>query len=278
VSISGFGYWSGEDVNVEFRPAEADAGIVFVRSDYDTPVWIPARIENRIEIPRRTSLSRDGASVEMIEHIMAALAGLQIDNCEVWVDRTEMPGCDGSSAAMVEALDQVKIIQLDAYRSQLIINEVTRVGDDDCWIEARPGKGRKLSIKYRLDYGSDSPIGRETIQLNVTPSSFRKELATARTFLLEEEADWLRAQGKGMRVTHQDLVIFGDEGPIDNELRFEDECVRHKMLDLVGDLALAPCDLAGHFIAHCAGHRLHAELLRALLAEGQIIEGRRHSA
>jgi UDP-3-O-acyl N-acetylglucosamine deacetylase len=276
--VAGFGYWSGRDVQVELRPAPAGSGVVFVRGDLDRPRRIPAEVQRRIEVPRRTTLAADGTQVEMVEHVLAALYGLSIDNCEVWLTGSELPGLDGSARPLVEALDAAGIVEQAALRRRLVIGDVTRVGDDDTWVEARPSKGGALTIKYRLDYGSASAIGRQTIELNVTPQSFREELAPARTFILAEEAAWLRQRGLGTRVTNQDLLVFGPDGPEDNELRMENECVRHKALDLIGDLALAGCDLVGYFIAHKSGHRLNAELVKALLMEGGIEEGLRRSA
>src|SRR5262245_61281088 len=211
----------------------------------------------------------------MVEHVLAALYGLAIDNCEVWVDSSELPGLDGSCQPIIDALLAVGAIEQPAQRRRLIVTDVTRVGDDECWVEARHVKGNSLAIKYRLDYGSNSPIGRQTIELKISPHVFRTELAAARTFLLAEEAEWLRQRGLGQRVTNQDLLVFGPEGPIENEVRMENECVRHKALDLVGDLALAGCDLVGQFIAHKSGHRLNAELVKVLLHEGRIEEGLR---
>jgi UDP-3-O-[3-hydroxymyristoyl] N-acetylglucosamine deacetylase len=277
-ALAGFGYWSGRDVNVEFRPAAAGTGIVFVRRDLDPPRRIPAEARHRIEVPRRTTLAADGAQVEMVEHVLAALYGLAIDNCEVWTDGSELPGLDGSAQPLIEALDAAGTVEQAAWRRRLIVTEVTRVGDDDTWVEARPVKANGLVIKYRLDYGSDNAIGRQTIELAVTSKSFRTELAPARTFLLAAEAEWLRQRGLGARVTNQDLLIFGPEGPEGNELRMENECVRHKALDLIGDLALAGCELVGHFIAHKSGHRLNSELVKALLIESRIEEGLRRSA
>lgn len=278
VQVSGFGYWSGKDVQVEFRPAPPRTGIVFVRSDLKEPRRIPATCQNRIETPRRTTLAVGGAVVEMVEHVMAALVGLRVDNCEVWVNCPELPGCDGSSQAFVAALDQAGIVEQNTKRSQLIITDVTRVGNEEGWVEARPSKTGGLSVKYRLDYGSDSPIGRQMIELAVTPENFRRELASARTFLLKEEAEWLRARGLGTRVAYSDVLVFDQDGPIDNPLRFEDECVRHKALDLIGDLALAGCDMVGQFVAHRGGHRLNAELVRVVMTEGQKIDDRRKTA
>ncbi len=278
VSLSGFGYWSGRDVRVEFRPAPEHSGVTFVRTDLARRVRIPALAAHRFETPRRTTLRAQGATVEMTEHVLAALSGLQIDNCEVWVDQSELPGCDGSSQPFIECLDQTRTVEQDAYRAQLIVRELTRVGDENSWIEARPATKPEVSIRYRLDYGLGNGIGRQTLQLALSPETFRRELAPCRTFMLKAEADWLLAQGLGNRATMKDLLIFDDQGPIDNELRFQDECARHKMLDLVGDLALAGCDLIGHFVAHRSGHRLNAELVQVLLKEGERVETRRRSA
>jgi UDP-3-O-acyl N-acetylglucosamine deacetylase len=260
---------------MELRPAPAGAGITFVRSDLLPPRRIPALAQQRIEVPRRTTLAGDGAQVEMVEHVLAALFGLGIDNCEVAVDAPELPGLDGSCRQIVEAIIAAGIVDQRMIRRRLIVTDVTRVGNDDNWVEARPAKTDTLSIKYKLDYGPNNPIGRQTIELSLTRESFQQELAAARTFILEEEAQWLKQRGLGLRVSNSDLLVFGPEGPLDNELRFDDECVRHKALDLVGDLALAGCDLVGQFIAYRSGHRLNAELVKVLLSEGQIQEGLR---
>lgn len=276
--MAGFGYWSGRDVTVELLPAPPRSGIVFVRRDTDPVRRIAASVRQRIEVPRRTTLAGDGVQVEMVEHVLAALYGLGVDNCEVWCDAPELPGLDGSCLPLVEALQEVGLVEQPAARRRLIVTDVTRVGNDECWVEARPAKTDTLSIKYKLDFGPNNPIGRQTIELNVTPQSFATELAPARTFLMQDEAQWLKSRGLGMRVTHRDLLVFSDEGPLDNELRFENECVRHKALDLVGDLALAGCDLIGQIIAHKSGHRLNADLVKALLTEGRMEEGLRKTA
>jgi UDP-3-O-[3-hydroxymyristoyl] N-acetylglucosamine deacetylase len=274
VHVEGFGYWSGQDVRVEFRPAPPDTGIVFVRSDLDEPRFIPAVLGNRVEAQRRTTLAADGTTVEMVEHVLASLAGLQIDNCEVWVDRAEMPGCDGSSQPFVAALSAAEPVAQPASRDTLVITDTLRVGDEKCWVEASPEPYGTLSLQYELDYGVQGSIGRQALAVCLTPSTFRAELATARTFILQEEAEWLRQQGLGQRVTCQDLLVFDQHGPIDNPLRFADECVRHKTLDLVGDLALAGCDIQGRIRAYRSGHRLNAELMQELLLQDQIVRQR----
>jgi len=273
-TVAGFGYWSGLDVRVEFRPAPPDTGIVFVRTDLEVPRRVEAMVYKRVEIPRRTTLQAGGATVEMVEHVMAALAGLNVDNCEVHVDGAEMPGCDGSSLPFVEALQSAGQVAQHAQRDTIAINRTTRVGDEQCWVEARPSPGRGLSIHYMLDYGTEGPIGQQMIAMVLSPHAFREELAPARTFILEHEAEWLRSQGLGERVTCSDLLVFDETGPVGNELRFRDECVRHKALDLIGDLALAGCDIEGHVVAYRSGHRLNAELVRALLRDCSAVPGR----
>jgi UDP-3-O-[3-hydroxymyristoyl] N-acetylglucosamine deacetylase len=272
-TVEGVGYWSGRDVRIEFRPAAPHSGIVFVRSDLAGSPRIPAVVENRFETPRRTTLRCGESSVEMVEHVMAALAGLQIDNCELWVNQAEMPGCDGSSLPFVNALRAAGIVEQDAPRCRRVISRVIRIGDEKSWIEARPCCSGKLVLRYELDYGSGNPIGRQSLEVSLSPRHFHINLAPSRTFLLEAEAQAIKTLGLGRRATCKDLLVFGPKGPIDNQLRFPDECVRHKMVDMVGDLALAGCDLIGRIVAHRSGHRLNAELVRALTAaEAQPLE------
>jgi UDP-3-O-[3-hydroxymyristoyl] N-acetylglucosamine deacetylase len=268
-AIDGIGYWSGHDVRIEFRPAAPHSGIVFVRSDLAGRPRIPALVENRFETPRRTTLRCGDASVEMVEHIMAALAGLQIDNCELWVNEPEMPGCDGSSLPFVEVLRAAGTVEQAAPRRRSVVRRTIRIGDEASWIEARPCCSGKMVLRYELDYGSGSPIGRQSLEISLSPRHFHLNLAPSRTFLLESEAQAIKAMGLGRRATCKDLLIFDSRGPIDNQLRFPDECVRHKMVDMVGDLALAGCDLVGRFVAYRSGHRLNAELVRAVVAEAE---------
>ncbi len=251
-------------VRVEFRPAAVGSGITFVRDDLGSQARVPAKIENRLEVPRRTNLGCEGVTVEMVEHILAALAGLQIDNCEVGVDAAEMPGCDGSSLAFVQALDSVGVDeQYEAVR-QLVITEPVRIEWGESWIEALPATNAKCRIEFQLDYPDDPIIGRQSISLVISPDSFRQELASCRTFVLEREADAMIRQGLGTHVTPQDLLLFGKYGPVENRLRFENECARHKTLDLIGDLALTGCEIVGQVIAYRSSHQLNAALASEL--------------
>ncbi len=265
-AVEGFGYWSGRDVRVEFRPADADTGLVFVREDLPGKPRIPAAIGSRIPAQRRTNLRQGNAEVEMVEHVLAALAGLQIDNCEIGVDQAEMPGCDGSCLSFVQALDSVGRVQQVSLRSAHSVANVIRHSEGVAWIEAIPCCSCKTVLQYELDYGP-GPIGHQCLQVTLTPSVFRRELAPCRTFALWREAQALQQRGLARRVTARDLLVFDEQGPIDNTLRFADECVRHKLMDMVGDLALAGCDVLGRISASRSGHQLNAELVQSLLAD-----------
>lgn len=265
--VAGRGYWSGREIRVELHPAPAGAGVVFVRGDLVPAVRIPAALESRVDAVNRTNLVVAGARLEMVEHLLSALAGLQVDCCLVRVDAEEMPGLDGSSLAFVEAIDGAGIEDLGAPVDPIVVRETVRVGDGDAWIEASPPRFSGLSVEYRLDYGA-GPIGRQELSLRVTPESYRSELASARTFISTADAERLRAAGLGLGVSTKDLVVFGPDGPVDNPLRWPDECVRHKVLDLVGDLSLAGRPIHAHVTASKSGHRLNAELAGRLLAVG----------
>jgi UDP-3-O-[3-hydroxymyristoyl] N-acetylglucosamine deacetylase len=273
VTVAGNGYWSGQACRVEFLPAAAGTGLVFLRTVGGVPVRIPVGVENRVEATARTNLAAAGVAVQMVEHAVSALAGLGIDCCLVKVSAEELPGLDGSAAAFVAALDEAGIERLGPPVEPLVVREPCRVACGDGWIEALPPVHSGLSVEYELDYGP-GPIGRQTLALRITPETYRRELAAARTFILRAEADRLRAAGRGSATTTRDLLVFGEDGPIDNPLRWPDECVRHKVLDLVGDLMLAGRPVHAHVRASRSGHRLNAMLAASLRS----LPGRRASA
>ena len=276
VTVAGKGYWSGRPCRVEFLPAAANTGIAFLRSVGDVSVRIPVAVESRVDATARTNLAVAGVRVQMVEHAVSALVGLGIDCCLVKVSAEELPGLDGSAQGFVAALDDAGIERLGAPVEPIVDREPCRIGDGDAWIEALPPVHPGLSVEYELDYGP-GPIGRQMLVIRVTPEAYRTELARARTFITEPEARRLRAAGLAAEVTARDLVVFGAEGPIDNPLRWPDECVRHKVLDLVGDLALAGRPVHAHVRASRSGHRLNAMLAERLrtLADGpRIVAGR----
>jgi UDP-3-O-acyl N-acetylglucosamine deacetylase len=273
VSVAGTGYWTGRPVTVEFVPAQAGAGVVFVRSDAAVPVRIPAAVDHREEATARTNLASAGVRVQMVEHVLSALAATGVDCCVVRVDAEEMPGLDGSSRAFVDAIDAAGIEPLGAPVEPLVVREPVRVGDESSWVEVGPPRFAGLSVDYELDYGP-GPIGRQTLALRVTPESYRSELASARTFISVDDAARLQAEGVALGVGYGDLLVFGPDGPVGNSLRWPDECVRHKVLDLVGDLALVGRPLHAHVRACRSGHRLNGAMASLLAASF----GRRASA
>jgi UDP-3-O-[3-hydroxymyristoyl] N-acetylglucosamine deacetylase len=265
VSVAGKGYWTGRPCRVEFLPAPANTGLAFEREVGGVPVRIPVAVESRVEATARTNLAVAGTAVQMVEHVVSALAGLEIDCCLVRVTAEELPGLDGSARGFVQALDEAGIERLGSPFEPLVVRSPCRVGDDDAWIEALPPVHPGLSVEYSLDYGP-GPIGRQTLCFRLSPAAYRAELAAARTFLLQSQAEELQAAGLAREVTTADLVVFGADGPIDNPLRWPDECVRHKVLDLIGDLALVGRPLHAHVRAHRSGHRLNALLAGRLRA------------
>ncbi len=265
VRIAGVGYWSGRPVTLECRPAPAETGVVFVRTDCRPHVRLPLAIPQRIHAVARTNLSVGGVSAEMVEHVASALAGLGIDCCEIYVDSNELPGLDGSAMPYVEAFEAGGIEVLGAPSRPVIVREPVRVAENDAWIEACPPTHNGLTVDYMLEHQHPA-IGNQQVMVDVTPESFRDELAAARTFVTAEEASRLNAAGLGRHVTRAELLVFGDDGLEENTLRWPNECARHKALDLVGDLMLAGRPVHAVVRACRSGHRLNARLVQHLLA------------
>jgi UDP-3-O-acyl-N-acetylglucosamine deacetylase len=272
--VAGIGFLTGADIVLKFLPAPPGHGIAFQRTDRLYAPPIPALVSYTVPRARRTAIARCGVAVEMIEHVVAALAGLQIDNCLVELNGPEPPGCDGSSLLFAQRLLDAGTVDQGVPRDCLALRQHVFVQGENAGQSMRgaPADDGALRISYSLDYGADSPIGQQDYSIVVSPETFVTEIAFARTFLLEHEAQALRAQGYGKRTTARDLVIFGPQGVIDNSLRAPDECARHKILDCIGDLALAGCDLAVVIEARRSGHQLNAEFVRRLkLAHAETI-------
>ena len=264
VWTDGIGFITGADVRVYFHAAAPNHGIRFLRTDVPGSKAIPARIEYAIPRERRTAISMDGVTVELTEHVMAALAGLEIDNCLVELNAAEPPGCDGSSQAFVEALLKAGLVEQDAFCSHVAVEQSCVVPGKNSKIEAEPESSGKLIIGYSLDYGPGSPIPAQERSFEITRETFINEIAFARTCILEEEIEALRALGYGKRTNASDLLIFGKNGVVGNELRAADECARHKILDCIGDFALCGATLSGRFHADRSGHQMNREMVRAL--------------
>ncbi len=265
--VEGIGFLTGANVRLRFVPAPPDTGVVFVRTDLRPRLHVPARIDQVTGSHRRTTLGRPPGQVGLVEHVLAALAGLRIDNCYVELNAPEPPGLDGSARCFVGALRAGGTALQPARRAAWTVERTVVVAHDGATLALHPARDDEFKISYLLDYGLGSSIGRQAHTQVIPPEWFADEVATCRTFLLEAEATELQRQGLGARTTAADLLVFGRCGPIDNRLRYGNEPARHKILDLVGDLALLGHDLRGHIVAYRSGHPLNVELVRALSRE-----------
>ncbi|MDO5308773.1 MAG: UDP-3-O-acyl-N-acetylglucosamine deacetylase [Planctomycetia bacterium] len=276
VDISGFGYWTGQDVVFSFRPAEPNAGIRFIRDDLQNSPVIPARVENRVKKPRQTSLAVGKAQVDMVEHALAALRAARIDNCDVVVTAPEAPGLDGSAAAYLTAFLEAGYIEQDAERITVKIDStitLANLNGAQGELRCEPNAQNRMICSYQLLYDQPRCIPNQEacFDCSCEPDVFLREIANCRTFLTLEEAEYLRNAGMCQRVSVKDALVFGPQGPIENVLRFPNECARHKLLDFMGDFALAPVDWIGEFYACKTGHEQNAGALLTLLQEASLM-------
>jgi UDP-3-O-acyl N-acetylglucosamine deacetylase len=262
--MQGVGYLTGKTVHLRFKPAPIGTGVIFVRVDLGPRAWVSAHIDNVTGTHRRTTLGDGHLQVGLVEHVLAALGGMHVDNCFVELDAPEPPGVDGSAQGFVDALKDAGIVNQNERRAIWGVDQTLLVRRDGATLALHPPHNFELRASYRLDYGQLSPIHPQSYTGRVTPETFDAEIAPCRTFLLEEEAVRLKKQGFGARTEYKDLLVFGRHGPIDNRLRFANEPARHKVLDMIGDLFLLGHDVCGHLVAYRSGHPLNVELVRAL--------------
>ncbi len=262
--VRGTGLLTGADVRLRFVPAPPCSGVVFVRTDLRPRTPIVAHITNVTGTRRRTTIGEAPAQVALVEHVLAALAGLRIDNCTIEVDAPEPPGLDGSAKGFVDALLEAGLKRQPARRGVWRIETSVVLEANGATLALHPTDDEELTLSYFLDYGLSSPIARQVHTQVLSPGNFATELAGCRTFILESEAAELRSQGIGAHTTPADLLVFGSHGPIDNTLRFANEPARHKVLDMIGDLSLLGVDICGHVVAYRSGHPLNVELARVL--------------
>ena len=270
VTVSGRGLLLGEPVTIVIEPAPADHGIVFERVDLDPPVRIPADARYVTRRARRTTLTLHGASVETVEHCMSALAGLRIDNALIRIDGPELPCGDGSAIPFVEPILEIGLVEQDQPRRVHKITEALMVEeeDGDAMIAIFPAKEEEFRVTYDLDYGSNSHrIKHQTQSFTNTNGDYRAEIARARTYSLAEEAQALWDRGMCRHLTPADVLVIGEDGPIDNAYRYENEPVRHKILDMIGDLYLAGCAVEGRVVAYKSGHDLNRRLALKIIRQ-----------
>ena len=267
--MRGRGMFGGKEAKVVFRPAPVDSGVAFVRTDTPEPVRISAVASNLAERNRRTTLKKGSVSIETIEHCMAAVAALEIDNVVVEVHGPELPASDCSCSEYFKLLRRSGLQEQNASRKEYVIDKPITVTGGDACIYALPYSDDGLSLTYDLDYGGHTGIGRQIFSCRLTPESFERHLAPARTFLLEAEARQFQARGIGTHISPRDILIINSDGPIKNSYRFPNECVRHKIVDLVGDLSLVGRAIKGRIVAYKSGHALNQQLSRKLYEAAQ---------
>jgi UDP-3-O-acyl N-acetylglucosamine deacetylase len=265
--VSGKGLITGSNIRLRFKPAPADFGIHFLRTDKPKSPLIPARASSVSDTRRRTTLGTPEHGVTLVEHVLAALAGMRVDNCLVELDGPEPPGLDGSAGDFARALAGAIVVTQPSRKSVVSLSTAMTACHGGATITIHPAADEGLRISYVLDYGATAVIPRQSVSFDLTPEVFLRDLCDCRTFLLESETAALKAQGVGHHLTTSDILVFGPRGVIDNSLRFADEPARHKVLDLVGDLALSGWDLSGHIVAYRSGHQLNVELAKRV--EGQ---------
>jgi UDP-3-O-[3-hydroxymyristoyl] N-acetylglucosamine deacetylase len=268
IDCVGIGLHSGRRVQMALRPAAANHGIVFRRTDLGRD--IPARFD-WVADTRLATVLADPADpsirVGTVEHVMAALSGCGIDNALIEIDGPEVPVLDGSAAHLVFLIDCAGVVAQEAPRRTIDVRRPVRVSDRNAFAELRPARPGRAGLHLAMSIVFAAPaIGRQELSVQLTPESFRRELSRARTFALAEDIDRLRAAGMA-RGGSLDNAVVVDAARVLNPggLRMEDEFVRHKLLDAVGDLALAGAPLRGSFVAHRSGHGLNNRLLHALM-------------
>jgi len=266
VALTGAGVHSGDEVKIVLHPAEVNHGIAFLRTGL--PGGHERLIDARHLAVTATELctvigDRDSGAVATIEHLMAALTGLGIDNVLVEIDGPEVPILDGSSAPFIDAIDQVGLVAQTAARRFLKVLKPVRVTQGKAFAELLPNERA-----FRLDVEIDFPtpvIGRQRKSVDLSPSVFRKDISRARTFGFMRDVEKLWSAGFALGASLENTVAIGDDGIMNPEgLRYADEFVRHKILDAVGDLSLAGFPLLGTYRSYCGGHRLNFSVLEAL--------------
>jgi UDP-3-O-[3-hydroxymyristoyl] N-acetylglucosamine deacetylase / 3-hydroxyacyl-[acyl-carrier-protein] dehydratase len=262
--LAGKGLFGGEETRVVFRPAPEDSGVVFVRTDVPGAVRIPAIAPNITERSRRTSLKKGEVCVETVEHCLAAVRALDIDNLIIEVDGAELPAPDCSSAEYFKVLKKIGVVEQTNPRRECIIRKPITITAGDATVYALPDRDDTLNVTYDLDYAGHTGIGRQIHSYRLAEDTFETSMAPARTFLLEVEAKQLQAKGIGTHISPREILVIDSDGPVKNTYRFPNECVRHKIVDLIGDLMLVGRPTLGRIVAYKSGHTLNQQLARKL--------------
>ena len=266
LSISGIGLHTGVDVSMKLFPAESNYGIKFIRKDLDDNNVIEAIWSNVTSTKLSTTISnKHGVSVSTIEHLMSALSGLHIDNIKIEINGPEVPIMDGSSINFVNLIDSTSIKKLYKKRKILKVKQNIKVEKDDSSVELKPNN--QFSINFEIDFPSKL-VSQQSCQLQLVNGNYKTDIASARTFGFEKDVDLLRSNGLALGGSLENAVVVGETKILNSDgLRFEDEFVRHKILDSIGDLYLAGSPIQGYFFGNKSGHHLNNLLLRSLFSD-----------
>ena len=261
VKFSGTGLHTGYDANMILIPAPIGTGLIFRRSDL-RGFEIEARRANVSKVSYATTLMKKGVMLSTVEHILSALYGLEIDNLYIDVDAMEAPIMDGSCGRFVEAIMQTGIEEQNAPRQFMVIEKPIEVRHEDKFAGVYPADAPRAT--YFIDF-EHKAIGRQRIDVELTPEIFCREIAPARTFGFMSDIEYLRKLGLVRGGSLENAVVLGADGVVNQHLRFPDEFVRHKLLDLLGDIALVGLPIVGHLRAERAGHAIHTALAERIL-------------
>ena len=262
ITCAGIGLHSGRKVTLSLKPASADTGIRFCRSDIGA-LEVPANVKHVGGIHYATGLARDAVRVDTVEHLLAALVGLGIDNVVIELNSPEVPIMDGSAAPFVYLIHEAGVKRLPVARRYLKVLRPISLTRGDKRIALYPSDHCKVTYSISFDH----PLLRhQSRTLRITEETFIEDIAPARTFGFLKEVEMLRRRGLALGGSLENAVVVGDTGILNNALRFDDEFVRHKILDALGDMALVGYPIVGHLVAHRGGHGLHTEFAARVLA------------
>ena len=261
VAFSGIGLHTGNLTTITFKPAAPDSGVTFYRVDLPGKPAIKAEVDNVIDVSRGTTLGIDGAELHTVEHVLAAVVGSSIDNLDIEVDGNETPLGDGSAMPFIEVLKEAGLVEQDAERKYIKVDQPVYYREGDVTLSILPADELRVTMTIAFDHVA---IGTQYGSFTITPETFEREIASARTFCFLREVKMLQDQGLIRGGTLESAVVIGDESILNDDLRFPDEMVRHKVLDLLGDLFLIGRPIKGHIIGVKSGHAMHVKFTKQI--------------
>ena len=272
IKATGIGLHTGKNINMELHPAAPSSGISFIRTDVCKETIIPAIAENVGDTSLSTALIKDNIKISTIEHLLSAIAGLGVDNCIIKVDGPEVPIMDGSSSPFVFLIQSAGLEDQNVLKKFIKVKKEITVTRDDAYASIKPFNGFKVSFKVDFDHPVHKKLPSESI-IDFSSTSFVKEVCRAITFGSANEAELLKSRNLALGASVSNAIVFGDEEIINEEgLRFNDEIVKHKMLDAIGDLYLLGGNLIGEFSGYKSGHALNNQLLRKIIEDPEAYE------